>query len=71
MKTDETDVSSVCPPPPDSERGSGSGADAAGDLLLATAHAAALQPLSAHRARPAADVSGGVPLKKTSSQRPP
>lgn len=60
---DETDVSSV-PPPPDPERGPGSDADAPGGLLLATAHAAALQPLSAHRARPAADVSGRVSLRK-------
>lgn len=57
------DVCSVSPV--DSERGPGSDADAAGGLLLATAHAAALQPLSAHRARPAADVSGRVPLKNT------
>lgn len=45
------------------ERRPESDADAPGDLLLATAHAALLQPLSAHRARLAADVSGRLPLK--------
>lgn len=66
-------MSHVSPPFPrlcpiaESERRPGSDADAPGDLLLATAHAAVLQPLSTHRARLAADVSGRLPLKNESN----
>lgn len=47
----------------DSERWPGFDADAPSGLLLPSAHPAVVQPLSAHRARPAAAVHGWIPLK--------
>lgn len=53
----------------DSERRPGFDADAPSGLLLPSADASAVQPLSAHCARPAAAVSGRVPLKPAPLKR--
>lgn len=54
---------SLSSPLADPERRSRFDADAPSGLLLPSAHASAAQPLPAHCARPAAAVSGWIPLK--------